>query len=456
MISRVTIVCRFVLLLGCLVVTRPAFALLSFPLSANQRGTVACLEKSSITYDIYLPPGYSTNGTPLPIFYTLNATGGGMVSTFQTVCSSLKIIVVGITGSQNGVSWDTEFRQFYAVTRDIRLRVLFDPTAEFVGGFSGGAECSYFFSRFRGQHVAGVLTIGGWMGRTSNFYYSTDRVQTNLLVARISGTSDTATLYYVPLDLNYLTSCGAVVNDWSISGGHSSSVPAATQTAALTWLVNQRIPAGANDYTNALTLATNWQARATAGQSQSVLYECVSNLMNFPRSWYAYQAQLMLDQLLTNNATFRSLAVSNLAAGDFAADLFYYYARGAATNSDQKRYYSALKSLTGVTDTSGDRAGDIYTLLKQSGYPAPILHGTVDAGAGQSSLWISKDAPGLGYTPQSRTNLVNAAWQVVPASTVDADTIWSAVLSLDPTITGKFFRVLTAPTSGTSPPWPVN
>jgi hypothetical protein len=275
-------------------------------------------------------------------------------------------------------------------------------------------------------------------------------------VARCTGTSDTATLYYVPLDLNYLTSCGAVVNDWSYPGDHYASVPSATLTAALTWLVNQRIPAGANDYTNALTLATNWQARVTAGQSQAVLYECVSNLMNFPRSWYAYQSQLMLDQLLTNNATFRSLAVSNLAAGDFAADLFYYYARGAATNSDQKRYFSALKALTGVTDTSGDRAGDIYTLLKQSGYPAPILNGTVDAGAGQSRLWINEDAPGLGYTLQLRTNLVNAAWQVAPASTVDADTIWSAILSLDPTTTAGFFRVLTAPTPGTSPPWPTN
>ena len=84
MIFRITIVCRLVLLLGCLGMTRPAFALLSFPLSANQRGTVACLEKAAITYDIYLPPGYSTNGTPLPIFYTLNATGGGMVSTPAT------------------------------------------------------------------------------------------------------------------------------------------------------------------------------------------------------------------------------------------------------------------------------------------------------------------------------------------------------------------------------------
>jgi len=71
MIFRVAMVGRLVLLLGCLVMIRPAFALLPFPLSANQRGTVACLEKSAITYDIYLPPGYSTNGPPLPIFYTV-------------------------------------------------------------------------------------------------------------------------------------------------------------------------------------------------------------------------------------------------------------------------------------------------------------------------------------------------------------------------------------------------
>jgi hypothetical protein len=382
-----------------------------------------------------------------------------MVSTFQSVCSTLNIIAVGITGPADGSTWDSVLRQFFAVSRDIRLRVLYDPTAEFVGGFSGGAEDSYVYSRFRAQHVAGVLSIGGWLGRVNTSkttvpYYSTDRVQTNLLVARITGASDTATLFYQPFDSNYLASCGAVVKDWSIAGGHSSSVPSATQTAVFTWLLNQRLPAGVDDRALAQNAASNWQARVIAGQSQSVLFECVSNLMNFPRGWYAYQAQLMLDQLATNAAVFRSLAVSNLAGGDFASDLFYYYARGAATNSDWARYHSALKALTGVTGASGDRAGDVYTLLKQSRYPTPILNTAVDAGSGQISLWISEDTPGLAYTPLWRTNLVNDVWQNAAASVQDANTIWTASLPFDPSTTAGFFQVGTAQVPGASPPWP--
>ena len=437
-------------------VPRPAVALLPFPLRANQRGTVTCLENHAITYDIYLPPAYATNGTPLPILYTMFATGGGMVSYFQSVCSSLNIIVVGITGSQNGATWDTEFQQFYAVSRDIRLRVLYDPTAEFAGGFSGGGETSYFFSRFRAQHVAGVLTIGGWMGRTGNMYSSTDRVATNLMVARISGTSDTATLYYIAPDSNYLASCGAVVKDWYISGGHSPTVPAATQAATLTWLVTNRITAGPDDRTNAEIHLTDWQTRVAAGQAHAVLYECVSNLMYQPRSWMAYQAQLVFDALATNYSSLRALAVTNVAQGDFAADFFYFYARGAATNNDRMRYYSALKALNGVIGASGDRAGDIYTQLKTTGYPAPTLTGVADNVAGQLNLGINEDAPGLAYTLQWNTNLLNALWTNVSVNAADTNTIWSAAWPLDPAASLEFFRVKTTPLPGTSPYWPVN
>src|SRR5882762_4166107 len=98
----------------------PSAGLLPFPLSANQRGTVACLEKPFYTYDIYLPPAYSSHGNPLPIFYTMDPGGGGMVSTFQSVCSSMNIICVGITGSRNGRPWIQELPEMYAVARDIR------------------------------------------------------------------------------------------------------------------------------------------------------------------------------------------------------------------------------------------------------------------------------------------------------------------------------------------------
>jgi len=435
-----------------------------------------------------MPPGYTTNGTALPIFYTMYFNGGGMVGTFPSTCSSLNIIVVGITGTQNGVPWDKIMREIYADTRDIRQRVLYDPTAEFAGGFSGGGECAFMFARMGAQHVAGLFEIAGNEGRGNLGslvqYYGTDRVQTNLLVARTTGTSDTAAVFYNPFVSNCLAPCGAVVKDWSFSGGHA--VPASSLfSPILSWLVSQRTPAGPTDRTTAFMLSTNWQARIAAGQQQSVLFECVSNLMTFPRTWFAYQAQLTLDQLLTNDAVFRTLNVSNLAQADFASDLFYYCARGAATNADWKRYNSCMKALTGITitdefngtttttgfpspppfagytgsiyitTTNGDRAGDLYALLTNYvHYPSPQLQCSAAQSLNQLNLWIMEDTPGLAYAVKSRSDLLNASWQSLPVTVVDAHTMWFAAVNLSPESSIGYYRIRVVPSPATSPPWP--
>ncbi len=465
----------------------PSAGLLPFPLSANQRGAVTCLENPSYTYDIYLPPSYKTNQNPRPIFYTMYPNGGGMVSTFQSTCADLGIICVGIIHSANGVPWTKELREMYAVTLDIRERVFFDPTAELAGGLSGGGECAYMFARMRAQHVAGLFEMAGNEGRgnlgASVQYYGTDRVQTNLLVATTTGTSDTAAVFYNPFVSNYLAYCGAVIKDWSFGGGHEVP-PSSLFSPIFSWLLSQRIPAGPSDYTNAFMLYTNWQTRISAGQQESVLRECVSNLMNFPRSWYAYQAQLTLDHLLTNYPAFRSLNVSNLAQGDFASDLFFYYAYGAATNADWNRYNSCMKALTGITVTNdydgtititdfpapapyagqtgsiyittanGDRVGDIYFLLTNyNHYPFPQLQCAPSPISGQLNLWLNKDTPGLAYSVQSSSNLFNVPWQDVSVVTVDTNTIWSAGVNQLPSSDSGYFRIRAVPSAATSPPW---
>jgi alpha-tubulin suppressor-like RCC1 family protein len=421
----------------------------SFPLSANQRGTVTCAENSAVHYDVYLPPAYSTNGTPLPILYTLNPNGGGMVGDFQSVCSSLNIIAVGIPGSANNAPWDTFFRESYAVSRDLRQRVLFDPTAEFVGGFSGGGEASYVFSRFRAQHMAGVLALAGWLGHSLLDYTSADRVQTNLLVARATGASDAGASYYLVPDSNYLGSCGAVIRDWSFAGGHAVA-PDALKSACLSWLLAQRVPAGPNDRSNASTEAAGWRARAVAGQRQAVLRECVAALMNQPRSWRAWQAQLVLDDLMKGYQSFRPLAVDELAPGDFASDLFYFLARGAANAGDGPRFRSSLKALTGVTGACGDRAGDLRLLLEQYSYPAPLLQWSFSSG--DLSLRVVKDSPGLDYFLQTKSNKVDAAWQDVPVLPAETGTTWSTDFDIPPEARRGFFRVWAAPTPVTNSP----
>jgi hypothetical protein len=473
----------------------PIPGLKPFPLSANRRGTVSCLESPWVSYDIYLPPAYSTNGTPLPILYTLNPGGGGMVSDFQAVCSSLNIIAVGIISSQNTVPWNVVLRDFYAVPRDLRQRVLFDPTAVFVGGFSGGGENSYVFSRFWAQHVSGVLAMAGWLGRSGN-YFSTDRVVTNLLVARTTGTSDSGSLFYLPYDSNFLAGCRAEVKDWYFSGGHTTP-PDSMKIDCLNWLLGQRIPASPYDQWDSLVQGGEWRSRAVGGQSETVLRECVATLVNQPRSWLALQAQLVVDDLMTNFDSFRSLNVSNLypvsatfvtntsaysdgyyytnywSQSDFASDLFFYYARGAATNADWQRYDCALKALTAIPGVNGDRAGlsvsgspppsymlfpplmsDIYYMLTNFHYPAPILQIAATQTPAQLSLSVAKDTPGLAYSLQSRTNLSGDLWRTLSPLVQDTNTIWSGTVGLDPATPSSFFRITTTPIQGLSPPWP--
>jgi hypothetical protein len=426
--------------------------LLPFPLNANQRGTVTCLE-APVTYDVYLPPGYSTNGVALPILYTFHPSGGGEVGQFQTVCASLNMIVVGITGSKNDVSWDVVFKEYFAVARDLRQRVIFDPTAEFLAGFSGGGEACYMCSRARPQHVAGIFPMAGWLGRSLD-YYSTDRVQTNLLVARATGSSDTGAIYYLIRDSNYLATCNVVLRDWSFSGDHVIP-PDSTKTECLTWLINNRVPAHPNDRANAQALANDWQQRIASGDEQSVLQECVYVLMAQPRTWASLQAQLALDSLTADfDASFRYLSMENLAQGNHAGDMFYYQARAAKLDNDTQRYRSFMKALTGVTATLGDHDGDIRTLLLTNGFPSPVLHINRNGDASGNVLWIAKDAPGLSYSAQVRTNLTGA-WQDANLPVTESNTTWSASVSNAPGVDLEFFRVGATPADALpSPPEP--
>jgi hypothetical protein len=423
----------------------PLPPLLPFPLSAGQRGMVTCLANPAIQYDVYLPTGYSVALDPLPILFTCNPSGGGMVADFQAVCANLQIITVGLINPKNLVDWDVVYRDFHAVARDIRRRVLFDPTAEMVGGMSGGGWVSYEFSRFRPQHVSGVYAMGSWMGRAPGAHQIEDWVQYNLLVARSTGSTDAAAAYYLSSDKNFLTSCGAAVADFSFTGGHVVP-PDSQKTEALTWLLDHRTRSGPNDRSEALALATDWRTRSKAGGEQAVLLEAVDALMSRPRSWHAYQAQLILDELL-GSPSFRSLAVTDLARGDFANNHFYYTARGAALNNDLQTYRGAMKALTGITGVFGDRSEGIASMLELFGFLPPVLRLAHDSG--RLDFSFAKDTPGLFYSLETSSTLPGANWVAKSAVPVETNTGWSAGFDLPPGVPTGFFRVRATRAAGT-------
>jgi len=380
----------------------------SFNLAPGQRGTVHCVNHPDIAYDLYLPPGYSSNGTPRPLLWTFHPNGNGMVSDFQSVASSLQMIVVGILESRNGMnSYDTIDVRF-AVARDLRRRVNYDPTAMFASGWSGGAVDSFEQSKMIRQHLAGIFSMSGWLeNRTGDF----DRYLTNLLVSRANGNTDAAANYYLVPDGDYLRSWGVVIRDTMFSGGHVIS-PDSVKLDCLSWLLSQRIPAGPNDRTNAMTQAASWRSAIALGDRETMLRQCVNSIITKPRTYEAHYAQIVLDELLDDYPRFRRLTVTNLVSGLMAGDFFFHLIFGAATCGEQDYYKSCLKAAGGVTDT--DRQPDYRSLMNQNGVPQPEFNYS-STGRVLRLTWF-KDADWLEYTPIETTDLTSGAWMPISVS----------------------------------------
>ncbi len=412
-----------------------------FPLVAGEHGRVTCRENPSIIYDVYLPPNYAVDGPPLPIIYTFSPTGGGEVSDFQDVAATMQIIVIGLLKFSDGIGWDEVWHEIYAVTRDVRQRLVFDPSAEMAGGWSGGGVASYGFSRFRGQHTAGVIPMGGWLGESNGIYPPEDWLRPGLLVARTTGNTDWGGLNYLTPDAIYMGSCGAIVKNFSFIGGHQVAPPD-VQTAAFTWILNNRMQGGPFERATAQAQADAWQARIAAGERQAILGEAVTMLFNNRRNWYAYQAQRILDQLM-DEAAFRTLDASALAQGLAARDHFYYTARGAALNNDWQNYHAAMKALAGVSGADGYRRSDIYNLVDTYGYPIPALN--IGHVGGQLTLSINKDTLGLTYALEARPSLAAGSWKSQSCIPVETPTVWSTSITPPPGTTSGFYRVRVTP-----------
>jgi len=379
-----------------------------FNISPGQRATIRCVAHPDIAYDLYLPSSYSSNGNPRPLLWTFHANGNGMVSDFQSVANSLQLIVVGIIESRNGTDWFDNEDVRFAVARDLRRRVNYDPTAVFAAGWSGGAVESFEQTKIMRPHFAGVFSMSGWLeNRTGDF----DRYLTNLVVSRANGNTDTAANFYLQPDGDYLRSYGAVIRDTSFSGGHVIS-PDAVKLDCLSWMLNNRIPAGPNDRTNAMDQAAAWRSAIQTGDRETVLRECVNSIMTRPRTYQSHYAQIVLDELLDDYQHFRKLTVTNLASGLLAGDFFYHLIFGSASAWETDYYKSCLKAASGVTES--DRQPDFRALMLQNGVPQPEF--TYSAPNGVLRLTYFKDVDWLNYLPMESLKITPGIWEPISVS----------------------------------------
>jgi hypothetical protein len=321
----------------------------------------------------------------------------------------LQFIVVGVIEPDNSKYFHDYVDAKYAVSRDLRQRLYYDPTAVYATGLSGGAFVSFDYAKFYRPFLAGVLSMAGWMGYE---YGPTDRYLTNLLVARTTGKSDLAT--NPPKDLEFLHSCGAVVRDWFFAGGHETA-PDPVKRECFAWLFAQRIPPGPGDRSDAEAKAASWRRAISEGNGEIVLRECVASILTKPRSYEAHHAQLVLDELQSDFSLFREFNVQGLASGDDAVELFFFRAFGAgklmAKSGNPNVYFSSLKTLTGVVDTGGHRHDNLLDLYNRYGFP--LEFDSIELHEQTVTLSYRQEVPLLDYEISTATELTSVAWSPV-------------------------------------------
>ena len=365
-----------------------------YPVAPGTLEQVACTRYPSIIYDIYLPTAYG-QGTDLPILITQSPSGGGMAPDFKSAGEALSCIIIGNRLSKNGLSRAQYDAYSYPMMLDIQERVDFDPTAMYAGGFSGGAWESFEVTQERRQHMAGVLSMGGWMG---DQYNSHDRYLSGLLVARVTGDSDFGALSQAYQDLFYLNDYGAIVRDWSFVGGHAIG-PASVRQDALEWLITNRVYAVEGDADNAEAQAAQWRAELESGNNDGAVFcSCVQVLLDHPRSYLAFEAENIIDSLMADYGTFQFLDLSTMPGGDLVSDYFTYKAHWCHVD-ERNRYYSGVRAFRSIPFSIGDRIDYVNSLVND--YPAPLASITVDTSHGYAPLVV-------GYTGTNSSSIVES------------------------------------------------
>ncbi len=254
-------------------------------------------------YDLYLPSNYHGRRVFPPILFTFSPGGGGMVGHFQNVAAEKGWIVVGVSQSRNQQGGPTKRLFSRAVVRHVLENVKFDPNRVFVAGMSGGGQSSFNAAKIDAPLVAGVFSMGGWLGR--QFELERDIYLPGILVARANGDNDQGANNWLGTDRSYLRNFTANKNirDWSFPGGHVPS-PEWVQREVFDWLLEHTPASNIPQRREANEQAALWKARISAGEATAVYEELVQEAFGGPRSPMAVAAWRTMDYLFTRDDLF--------------------------------------------------------------------------------------------------------------------------------------------------------
>jgi hypothetical protein len=249
-------------------------------------------------YDLYLPTAYASSRNIPPVLFTFNPSGGGMVGHFRTVAEEKGWIVVGIAQSKNLQGSQNKMQFSRPVVQHALDHLRIDPNRIFVAGMSGGGWSSFDTAKINAPLMAGVFSMGGWLGQ--QYSMQRDLYLPGLLVARANGDSDTGANSWMTYDRSYLLNwiTSDKIRDWSFPGGHVPS-PESVQREVFDWLIAGTTASTTVQRDRAREQEALWKARIMAGEARTVFEEMVDIAFNQPRTPLALEAWRTIDFLFS-------------------------------------------------------------------------------------------------------------------------------------------------------------
>jgi hypothetical protein len=263
-------------------------------------------------YDLYLPTAYANTRNFPPVLFTFNPSGGGMVDHFRTVAEEKGWIVVGVAQSRNLQGSQIKRLFSHAVMQHALENLRFDPNRIFVAGMSGGGWASFDAAKIDAPLVAGVFSMGGWLGQ--QYSLQRDIYLSGILVARANGDNDTGANAWLSSDRNYLRNWtdNENIKDWSFPGGHVPA-PEFVQREVFDWLIANTMASTRVEQDEAREQEALWKAEITAGEVRRVFEDVVNIAFYQPRTPLALAAWRTMDFLLSRDDLFLREAPQDFA-----------------------------------------------------------------------------------------------------------------------------------------------
>ena len=407
-------------------------------------------------YDLYLPTAYADGRYFPPILFTFDPNGGGMVGHFRTVAEEMGWIVVGVAQGRNQQAFEIAMIYARAVFQHALDHLRVDPQRIFVAGMSGGGWTSFENSKINAPLVAGVFSMGGWLGR--QYSPQRDIYLPGLLVARANGDSDTGANFWLGQDYNYLNrfTFADNIRDWSFPGGHVPA-PESVQREVLAWMMSLTTASNPAGRDAAREQEALWKARITAGETGAVFQELADAAFNQPRTPLALAAWRTIDFLFARPADFLGEPPPDFATfplRNFLAVHLHHALFAFMQYRDPSRQFSAVAAATALgpdfTAVQVDPLAETGTILRHLprtcfdrfildhalyDQPGPPLLGDWD-GDGHNNfsefvLGASPLAPDLLPTVEVLT-IGNEAYAIMPRSRGDFSLRLAALATSNP------------------------